>query len=59
MLAAVWFWLIRRMIVRPLNEASRMADAIAEGDLTVRIPSTRSDEIGHLLDATEQHQHRA
>jgi methyl-accepting chemotaxis protein len=50
-LAAVWFWLIRRMIVRPLNEASRMADAIAEGDLTVRIPSTRSDEIGHLLDA--------
>ena len=51
MLAAVWFWLIRRMIVRPLHEASRMADAIAQGDLTVRIPSTRSDEIGHLLDA--------
>ena len=51
MLAAVWFWLIRRMIVRPLNEASRMADAIAQGDLTVHIASTRQDEIGHLLDA--------
>ncbi|WP_260674597.1 methyl-accepting chemotaxis protein [Comamonas aquatica] len=50
-LAAVWFWLIRRMIVRPLNEASRMADAIAEGDLTVRIRSDRQDEIGHLLEA--------
>ncbi|MEG0719387.1 MAG: Cache 3/Cache 2 fusion domain-containing protein [Comamonas sp.] len=50
-LAAVWFWLIRRMIVRPLNEASRMADAIAEGDLTVQIHSDRKDEIGHLLEA--------
>lgn len=51
MLAAVWFWLIRRMIVRPLNEASRMADAIADGDLTLKISSDRQDEIGHLLDA--------
>ena len=51
MLAAIWFWLIRRMIVRPLNEASRMADAIADGDLTLKIRSNRQDEIGHLLDA--------
>ena len=51
LLAGVWFWLIRRMIVRPLREASRMADAIAEGDLTVSITSDRQDEIGHLLDA--------
>src|SRR5690606_36964598 len=42
---------VRRMIVRPLNDASRMADAIAEGDLTVQIPSDRQDEIGHLLEA--------
>lgn len=51
LLAAVWFWLIRRMIVRPLNEASHMADAIAQGDLTVSISSDRQDEIGHLLKA--------
>lgn len=50
-LAGVWFLLIRRMIVRPLNDASRMADAIAGGDLTVHIHSNRKDEIGHLLDA--------
>jgi methyl-accepting chemotaxis protein len=50
-LAVVWFLLIRRMIVRPLNEASRMADAMAEGNLTVRVTSNRHDEIGHLLDA--------
>ena len=49
LLAVIWFWLIRRMIVRPLNEASRMADAIAEGDLTVRIHSDRQDEIGQLM----------
>lgn len=51
LLAAVWFWLIRRMIVRPLHEASRMAEAIAQGDLTVSIRSDRQDEIGHLLQA--------
>lgn len=50
-LTGLWFWLVRRMIVRPLNDASRMADAIAEGDLTVQIPSDRQDEIGHLLEA--------
>ena len=50
-LAGVWFWLVRRMIVRPLHEASRMADAIAGGDLTVHIESQRTDEIGHLLEA--------
>ncbi|WP_406623387.1 methyl-accepting chemotaxis protein [Acidovorax sp. SDU_ACID1] len=49
-LALVWWWLVRRMIVRPLVQASRMADAIAEGDLTVRIANERKDEIGHLLD---------
>jgi methyl-accepting chemotaxis protein-2 (aspartate sensor receptor) len=49
-LALVWWWLVRRMIVRPLVQASRMADAIAEGDLTVRIAHERKDEIGHLLD---------
>jgi methyl-accepting chemotaxis protein-2 (aspartate sensor receptor) len=49
-LALVWWWLVRRTIVRPLVQASRMADAIAEGDLTVRIAHERKDEIGHLLD---------
>ena len=51
MLAAIWFWLIRRMIVRPLDEVRSMAQAISEGDLTVRIANTREDEIGHLLTA--------
>ena len=32
LLSAAWFWLIRRMIVRPLKQASHMAYAIADGD---------------------------
>ncbi|MEG3001195.1 MAG: Cache 3/Cache 2 fusion domain-containing protein [Comamonas sp.] len=50
-LAGVWFMLLRRMIVRPLNEASQLARTIASGDLTVKIPHERKDEIGQLLDA--------
>jgi methyl-accepting chemotaxis protein-2 (aspartate sensor receptor) len=50
-LAGVWFLLLRRMIVRPLNEASQLARTIAAGDLTVKIPHERKDEIGQLLDA--------
>jgi methyl-accepting chemotaxis protein-2 (aspartate sensor receptor) len=51
LLSAAWFLLIRRMIVRPLKQASHMAYAIADGDLTVRVHSDRQDEIGHLLEA--------
>ena len=51
LLSAAWFWLIRRMIVRPLKQASHMAYAIADGDLTLRVHSDRHDEIGHLLEA--------
>ena len=50
-LAGIWYLLLRRMIVRPLNEASQLARTIAAGDLTVKIPHERKDEIGQLLDA--------
>ena len=41
--------LISRIISQPLNEALRVADRIAEGDLTVRIASRSEDETGRLL----------
>jgi len=53
-LAGVWLVLIRRMVVAPLQQASRMATAIAAGDLSVRIHHSRRDEIGHLLDDMNQ-----
>jgi len=43
-----------RAIVRPLDEAVRVAGAIASGDLTQRIEVTRRDETGRLLAAMKQ-----
>ena len=49
LLAGVWRWLIRRMVVRPLTQVTGMAQALAVGDLTHRIDHQRLVEIGHLL----------
>ncbi|ODV03696.1 MAG: hypothetical protein ABT20_14470 [Rubrivivax sp. SCN 70-15] len=44
-------WLIVRSITRPVADAVRLAEAVAEGDLTVHIDSSSSDEVGQLLAA--------
>ena len=41
--------LLTRSITRPLNRAVNAADALAAGDLTVRIESDSKDETGMLL----------
>ncbi len=41
-------WLVRS-ITQPLTRAVGLADAIAEGDLTVHAKDDRRDELGHLL----------
>jgi signal transduction histidine kinase/HAMP domain-containing protein len=46
--AMITFVLARR-ILRPLSAAARVADRIAQGELTVKIPAGRQDEIGRLL----------
>jgi methyl-accepting chemotaxis protein len=46
--------LIARVIARPLNNALKVADRIAEGDLTVRITSEAEDETGRLLAAMQR-----
>ncbi|MFY3384805.1 methyl-accepting chemotaxis protein [Paracidovorax sp. MALMAid1276] len=50
-LSALFGWLLRRSIVQPLREASEAAATVAKGDLTVRMQTGRSDEIGQLLTA--------
>jgi len=42
---------ITRSIVKPLNLAVTAADRIAAGDLSVKVPSGRSDELGVLLNS--------
>jgi methyl-accepting chemotaxis protein len=46
-------WFISRTITRPLNQAVEVANALAEGDLTVRIEVTSKDETGQLLIAMQ------
>ncbi len=48
-LSALWFFLIRRMIVLPLAQAQSMAGSLAEGDLTRQLDTSRQDEIGALM----------
>jgi methyl-accepting chemotaxis protein-1 (serine sensor receptor) len=38
-----------RMIVRPIGEAARIADAVAGGELAIKIAVTSNDEVGRLL----------
>ncbi len=38
-------------IIRPLDEAVAIIDAIAEGDLTRDLHTTRKDEFGHMLES--------
>lgn len=44
-------WLISRSITRPINQAVKVAQAVAAGDLTSRIEIDSEDEIGQLLAA--------
>jgi methyl-accepting chemotaxis protein-2 (aspartate sensor receptor) len=52
--AGVLYWLVRRMITRPLLESSHVAEQVAQGDLTIRLSSQRNDEIGRLTDSMNQ-----
>jgi methyl-accepting chemotaxis protein len=45
------FYFISRSIVQPLLKGVTFVDAVAAGDLTVRMPEKRKDEIGRLLSA--------
>ena len=46
--------LLARSISRPLDEAVVAAQAIARGDLTRRLQTTRHDEIGRLMHAMDE-----
>ena len=48
-IGAVLAWLIARSIVRPVNEAVDVAEAIAAGDYKKDVPRGKGDEIGALL----------
>ena len=49
--SGVFYLLIKRLLTRPLLEATDAARALARGDLTVHVKHHRGDEIGAVLDA--------
>jgi methyl-accepting chemotaxis protein len=51
LLGAVAAWLLTRSIVAPLQDALRLAEWVAQGDLSATIAHDRRDEIGRLFDA--------
>jgi signal transduction histidine kinase len=50
-LGATLAWVIGRRITTPLADLTAAAEAVAGGDLTRRVRSDRSDEVGRLADA--------
>jgi methyl-accepting chemotaxis protein len=51
LLGAAAAWLLTRSIVAPLQDAVRLAERVAQGDLSATIAHERRDEIGRLFDA--------
>jgi signal transduction histidine kinase len=50
-LGALLAWIISRRITAPLSDLTAAAEAVAGGDLSRRVSSARSDEVGRLADA--------
>lgn len=48
---ALLAWFLTRSITGPVNQALKVANHLAEGDLTVRIDSVSKDETGQMLQA--------
>ncbi len=51
MFAAAFAWWLTRSITDPINEAVKIAETVAAGDLTSCIEASRGDETGQLLRA--------
>jgi methyl-accepting chemotaxis protein len=49
--AAALFFIVRRVVSRPLGIAKSAAERLAQGDLTVRLVPASQDEIGQLMTA--------
>ncbi|WP_343051324.1 methyl-accepting chemotaxis protein [Pseudaquabacterium terrae] len=53
-LATLCCWAVTRSITRPIHEAVRVAEVVANGDLRSRIVADRRDETGQLLAALKR-----
>lgn len=51
LLGVAVYWVMRRSLSIPLGQATQAANTLANGDLTVWLTQTRTDEIGQLINA--------
>ncbi|MEO6276927.1 methyl-accepting chemotaxis protein [Roseateles sp.] len=51
-------WMMRRWVAQPLASLQKAIGAIAEGDLSQSVSSSRNDEIGSLIQDTERMRQR-
>ena len=51
LLAGGLYWMLRRSVSTPLAEVVNVAQRVAAGDLTHRLPAARRDEIGQVMRA--------
>ena len=51
LLTGILFLLVRRLVVTPLQQAQRAAQALSQGDLSVRLDVRQQDEIGQLAES--------
>jgi len=51
-------WMMRRWVARPLASLQTAVSAIADGDLSQSVSSSRNDEIGSLIQDTERMRQR-
>ncbi|MGH6647826.1 methyl-accepting chemotaxis protein [Aquabacterium sp.] len=52
-IAAYLAWVTTRSVTQPLAEAVKMANSVADGDLTHRVQISSNDEVGQLLKAQQ------
>ena len=50
-LTGILFLLVRRLVVTPLQQAQHAAQALSQGDLSVRLAVRQQDEIGQLAES--------
>ncbi len=48
LISAISMWLVNQFFIKPIGQGAKIADSIAQGDLTQRLHDLNEDEIGQL-----------
>lgn len=54
LISGALYVLIRRLVITPLGRVSTVAQALAQGDLSMQLHADRGDEVGQLMEAIDK-----